>query len=97
MEIVISQYLLEVTGVCTMINTLPWMRLPRKEGRGRSTRVSGLSAGTPSTERSGWRGNTAKGYQERMGTRVWCQRLLRSQDSTERCPWGELVLAEWWR
>lgn len=71
-----NQYLLEVTVVCTVSNTLPWMRLlgKRVKGGGQGSRV----AGSPDIERSGWRGNIAKENQERMGTRVWCQRLLRS-------------------
>lgn len=50
--------------------------ITRKEGKGRRARVSGCWS--PDIERSGWRGNIAKENQERMGTRVWCQRLLRS-------------------
>lgn len=44
--------------------------MSQKAGTKRRANVSGLSTGSPNILTSGWRGNTGKGYRERIDTSV---------------------------
>lgn len=66
-----NQYLLEVTVVCTVSNTLPWMRLlgKRVKGGGQESRVAGAPTSRGQAGEETLPKKTKKGWAQECGAK----------------------------